>query len=309
MHIRLLTRDDISVCADITGAAFIDNLFFAFLAPHRHAYPDAWRKFHLERLRRRCVTPGTWGVVCVEKSSTGEEEILGYGVWMRQTVEPNTSNPSKYLTNHTGMAARFERLLLDIEDKYHDFVGNPAMSRSALKMIRGGPPPTSGFSSVPDRWYLANLCITPEHQRRGIGGMLVDWGLERCREEKPQASGAPLPAGLIASPAGLGLYKKRGFKVAGWKTIPNIDEAGAEMVWDRECTWVRVLGEEDGVVLEEGFPVEVVYRNTRNEEIVVEKREEVVDQVVSRESEEVVLPVDEAESMAIATSAIRDMAT
>lgn len=51
---------------------------------------------------------------------------------------------------------------------------------------------------------LGLLCVHREAQRQGVGAALVQWGLDRSKEEG-------LPAYLEASPAGFPLYQKLGF--------------------------------------------------------------------------------------------------
>jgi GNAT superfamily N-acetyltransferase len=51
---------------------------------------------------------------------------------------------------------------------------------------------------------LGLLCVHRDAQRKGVGAALVQWGLDRSREER-------LPAYLEASPAGFPLYQKLGF--------------------------------------------------------------------------------------------------
>jgi GNAT superfamily N-acetyltransferase len=53
--------------------------------------------------------------------------------------------------------------------------------------------------------FLANLVVAPEYQRRGVGKLLLESGLRRADE-------LGLATWLDASPYGLGLYKKYGFK-------------------------------------------------------------------------------------------------
>lgn len=53
-------------------------------------------------------------------------------------------------------------------------------------------------------FMLKELYITPEYQRRGLGGRLVEWGVKKADE-------LGLPAYTDATPEGLGLYLKHGF--------------------------------------------------------------------------------------------------
>lgn len=45
----------------------------------------------------------------------------------------------------------------------------------------------------------------PNHQRRGIGKMLLNWGIDKAKEQNKDAF-------LIATPAGVPLYQVMGFE-------------------------------------------------------------------------------------------------
>jgi len=54
---------------------------------------------------------------------------------------------------------------------------------------------------------VLNMCFThPEHRRRGVGRLLMDWGVKKADE-------LGLPAYIEATDEGLELYKAYGFKV------------------------------------------------------------------------------------------------
>jgi len=79
------------------------------------------------------------------------------------------------------------------------------------------------FEELPERWYLDGLAVDPSYQRRDIGRKLMQWGMERSREED-------VPITLTASPAGLRLYQKLGFREAQLDDIGNgIKELS--MIW------------------------------------------------------------------------------
>lgn len=58
-----------------------------------------------------------------------------------------------------------------------------------------------------EQLYLGILACHPDYQRRGAGGQLVRWGLEKAKREG-------LNVTLFASPAGTHLYRKLGFQEA-----------------------------------------------------------------------------------------------
>lgn len=79
------------------------------------------------------------------------------------------------------------------------------------------------FHKIPERWHLDGLAVDPSYQRRGIGRKLMEWGMERSKEE-----GVPIT--LTASPAGLSLYQSIGFKEVQLNDIGNgITERS--MIW------------------------------------------------------------------------------
>jgi predicted N-acetyltransferase YhbS len=50
--------------------------------------------------------------------------------------------------------------------------------------------------------------VAPEHQRRGVGSMLLRWGCEMADNDK-------LSYFVMASPSGLPLHSKLGFEAVG----------------------------------------------------------------------------------------------
>jgi ribosomal protein S18 acetylase RimI-like enzyme len=57
----------------------------------------------------------------------------------------------------------------------------------------------------PEIWHLASLVVDTRYQRRGIGAMLLEWGIEQAQAEM-------VPCGLESSFAGKKLYEKMGFR-------------------------------------------------------------------------------------------------
>jgi predicted N-acetyltransferase YhbS len=62
-------------------------------------------------------------------------------------------------------------------------------------------------------YYLDNLAVDFRFQRKGIGGVLVQWGLENARRLE-------LSACTEAGPMSEGLYTKMGFQKVGDWTVP-----------------------------------------------------------------------------------------
>lgn len=68
---------------------------------------------------------------------------------------------------------------------------------------------------------LDYLGVHPDHQRRGIGKQLLNWGLDKAREQDKDVY-------LIATPAGFPLYQAVGFENLG--SFLLFDEAHYGMI-------------------------------------------------------------------------------
>ena len=53
--------------------------------------------------------------------------------------------------------------------------------------------------------WLSTLAVDPKFQRRSVGRRLLRWGIRQADREG-------VPCGLCASPVGLGLYEREGFR-------------------------------------------------------------------------------------------------
>ncbi len=78
------------------------------------------------------------------------------------------------------------------------------------------------FGKRKDWWYLEALTVEPKFQRHGIGAKLLQWGLER-------ANAAGEDVFLEASPNGLGLYLKNGFKQVAEFTTGGPELGGGDV--------------------------------------------------------------------------------
>lgn len=87
-------------------------------------------------------------------------------------------------------------------------------------------PTDETFGDIGELWHLAFLCVSPKYQRRGIGGLLIDWGLDKAARES-------VPASVEASPAGEALYQRKGFRKYGYSVFaPGF--VGQALLWEPE---------------------------------------------------------------------------
>lgn len=64
------------------------------------------------------------------------------------------------------------------------------------------------IGDIEEHWFMQKLSVDPNWQRKGIGRMLLQWGLERAQEEN-------VPVGLDSTEVGEILYRKVGFEKIG----------------------------------------------------------------------------------------------
>lgn len=77
--------------------------------------------------------------------------------------------------------------------------------------------------------FLSLLITHPEHQRRGAGAMLIQWGLDKADELK-------LPSFLEASDAGKPLYERFGFETQEVTTWDNTKYVSARCTLQMQMT-------------------------------------------------------------------------
>lgn len=80
-----------------------------------------------------------------------------------------------------------------------------------------------------DCWYLEMMAVKPDCQNQGIGRLVVDWGLERAREEGIHAS-------VISAKGKEPFYQKCGFLLedghcGAGAGNPLSDWEGGRMFW------------------------------------------------------------------------------
>lgn len=145
------------------------------------------------------------GTVCYVAESTGTGEVVGWALWSRHGKREKAE---EWKRGNAGWRMGLERSLLGLGKRY--FERMPGVDRTAerghvreLMPILGEEWPKEIFEEF---WELDGLYVDPREYRRGIGRMLVMWGVERGMEEG-------VPVVVRSSPQGKRLYLSCGFEV------------------------------------------------------------------------------------------------
>ena len=264
MHVRAATRDDLPQMASISAAAFAEDELFQFLNPRLSQWPEHFVNSFLQRLRMRFVEKGIQGIVCVsdekdtflehtQNCGQFEEEVLGFAWWARDPPCGSSAlpAPAEWANKNNNIFAALERTLLSIEQNYtHFFSLNRCSDPQRINQFRSAMVELDPFVPLKDHLHLHFIAVSPSYQRKNIGGQLVDWGLEHAKREG-------VPATLTASPVGLGLYRKRGFKVMNALDVGGMFDPA--MVFDPEEKWTRNLTSADDEIIKFGMKMEAVW--------------------------------------------------
>lgn len=132
--------------------------------------------------------------------------------------------------------SEFERYLLSWEAWYEIHVLNRTADLARIKAWESKPY-FPLYTLLEPRLHLSGLCVSLEHQRRGIGMKLLQHGQEIATEES-------IPVTLKASVIGRLLYQKCGFKIIDQRAL----EGGPDtvvMCWEPEHLrgkWLEDVG-------------------------------------------------------------------
>ncbi|KLJ07947.1 hypothetical protein EMPG_16574 [Blastomyces silverae] len=261
MHLRRLEAADIPDVATIVADAMLEDEVHAYLAPNRLKYYSEYRANFLLRTKNRFSSPGWVLHVAVTdpEDEIGTEQgrahgqgsgrggkVVGYCAWERIGDSPAAR---RWKEEKETLGWWLERRLLNIQLRYADISNqNRAIDQSRIQAYVSATAGNFPSDIFPELWYVGILAIHPSYQRRGIGKLLVQWGIEQGKAEN-------VPVGLEPSLMGIGLYKKLGFRDLGkvefmgseWVAMMLWEPPGlsAEESWFERATEVERKKEEE----------------------------------------------------------------
>ncbi|KAI8279488.1 hypothetical protein K4K60_005579 [Colletotrichum sp. SAR11_57] len=238
MHTRPVTHADIPSIVD-GSAAFLDAELNVWLYPRRREFPECWRARIVRALRASLAKPGIHSFVCVtdheDPADWPRGKIIGYSRWEWNGLEDDPRT-LKWRSNNTGVAKAVERTLVDWENRYVDYFHLDKALHRERKAVFDKENLESGnpYAPLESFWNLLTLNTHPDWQGKGVGKKLMEWGLERSRENEA-------PIILIATTAGQRLYNKLGFFIVGWAANESMAwaEGGAIMILDINEKYTR----------------------------------------------------------------------
>ncbi|KAK6540047.1 hypothetical protein TWF694_008878 [Orbilia ellipsospora] len=209
---RTATLRDVQGIAECAAEGMLEDELFAALWPRRKEYPSHYAAYFARRARQRLVDQNIVTLIAelpiADEKGVVRNRIVGFAQWQRfggGSVETRWS-PLKAC----------ERRLLAVEEWVTSFFTpkvDPASDPEAVSAFSRDFAELENIYWHPSgiehgRWHLQLLCVSSNARRKGIGGKLVDLGVERAKRDGCDAS-------LEASPMGLPLYQARGFEVIG----------------------------------------------------------------------------------------------
>ncbi|KAJ6789075.1 hypothetical protein PWT90_00377 [Aphanocladium album] len=201
LFIRAATEADVLRIAEISMAAFdpatdaISRNLLPNASGQDAAFSQDFRDWSIMRKSARLTAARSVMVVAVDGSeapgsSTEEQDeghIVGYALWFRPLEESEEEEQGP-------------------PNKKPPVAG---LDQEAVATLRGimaqEERDAFGDKGARDVWTLDSLGVDPKQQRRGIGKMLVNWGVEKAQEQQRDCY-------LVSTPSGLRLYESAGFE-------------------------------------------------------------------------------------------------
>lgn len=202
MIVRLATEADLeAMTAVLIGASPLDPVY-PYRFPDRHLYPDAFAALCRQKCAEYLETSTV--VVCEmppdHRYATGPTQVVAFSAWDIPSVPSRRASAVGEPTSPTSPTHPHLPTTLGHQTRQTAFRAALAEHKAAL--FDTDPRYRAGHV------FLKILLTHPSHQRRGAGTALTRWGIEQARR-------LGVATTVFASPMGLGLYRRLGFREVG----------------------------------------------------------------------------------------------
>ncbi|CVK97724.1 uncharacterized protein FMAN_11718 [Fusarium mangiferae] len=193
MTIRLIeaSEEHLPTIARIATSAFHPNtdalsrrLFPPHLQPTDLPDGEAAYDWRFARKASSLASSESHLVVAIDDEKVGDDQVVGFSLWDAPPTTGGDSGPSKEI----------QCTALD-KEAYNEM----------KKTVNQDAVDTLGEQGIAGVWHLDYIGVSPGNQRRGIGKMLLQWGLDHAAEEGKDCY-------LVATEAGRPLYVAAGFE-------------------------------------------------------------------------------------------------
>ncbi|PGH36307.1 hypothetical protein GX50_00812 [[Emmonsia] crescens] len=221
MTVKFIRVQDPSLAVSMytTGTrAFVNDGLQEALFPPRlvdPSDPDEQHRVRIGALKKRLVAPNAWSIAAVDddvKDEDGGVKVQGYAAWYGPETPAVGDDQPRQDEEEQGWVEDGEGSLRGDGVKFPRCMDVKVYQRlknivnESKRMLLGEP--------ARPVWYLRSLAVDPDFSGRGLATQLVQWGIDRAKEDN-------IPAFLESSPAALGLYKRLGFVVV--EDLPPLD--------------------------------------------------------------------------------------
>lgn len=228
--IRDATLSDIPSMASIASRAYFDTPLRDFLSPHRNQHRSDYERRFRQRMQARFVNPKSLSIVAVLASAPSHP--VAYAQFVCTGDNPPVQ---RHISHRDTYQLRILSWYYWAQHRIADYFwpDRSADPKAVQEFDAWGLQDEIKHWSAPERanrWHAQSVVVAPEWQRKGVGKMLMDFILERARDDG-------MVVGLEASPEGEKLYSALGFQLLGrFNNTPHGVGGGGVMLWEPTST-------------------------------------------------------------------------
>ena len=225
--VREARPSDFLELAQICSLANLDDPMDTYLYPYRHQHQTSHRDVYFDYFESCHRDPFTMTIVAVDDET---KTLLGFETWIRCTEKADVKRRYHEKAG-VGLQHRVSTWMLDHFSR-PPFLYSASGLKGQWHEIRMHLHSSKGPDAEPDEMLtIGMVAVHPDHQRQGVGAMLMKWGMDLAADEE-------VPIWLTATPVGEGLYRKLGFVVhSDWQWAPAKTEQQRKTRTFKAMSW------------------------------------------------------------------------